>query len=99
MCRIFAGQDPANYENITRSIRIDGLSTSLRLEARFWRILDQLASVQDLTTPQLVSKLHDEVLEIHGEITNFTSLLRVCCLAFVENPELIRTQGELADVA
>ena len=99
MCGIFAGQNQANYEKITRSIRIGGLSTSIRLEARFWRILDELASVQGLTTPRLTSMLYDEVLEKHGEVTNFTSLLRVCCLVFVENADRIRGRDKLAEVA
>ena len=85
MCRIYAGQDPANYEKITRSIRIDGHSTSICLEARFWETLDLLAAEQDMTAPNLISVLHDEVMEDRGEVPNFTSMLRVCCLVFIEN--------------
>ena len=43
MCQIFAGQDPANYQSITRSVRLDGHATSIRLESTFWDILDELA--------------------------------------------------------
>ena len=39
MCQIFAGQDPINYECETRSIRIDGHVTSIRLEHLFWNVL------------------------------------------------------------
>lgn len=41
MCRIFAGQDPASYEPVTRSLRLGGHSTSIRLEGTYWDILDE----------------------------------------------------------
>lgn len=79
MCRIYAGTAPAEYEPVTRSLRVHGAVTSIRLEARFWAILDDLAESEGLTTPRFIAKLHDEVLELHGEARNFTSLLRVVC--------------------
>lgn len=80
MCRIFAGQDPGDYEGETRSIRLNGYSTSIRLEAAFWRRLEAIAVREGLTVPKFVSRLHDEVLELRGELGNFTSLLRCACL-------------------
>lgn len=80
MCQIFAGQDPADHESETRSIRLNGHSTSIRLETAFWRVVDSIAVREGMTTPQFVSKLHDEVLELRGEVRNFTSLLRCACL-------------------
>lgn len=76
MCKIFAGQDPSTYECETRSIRLNGQSTSIRLERAFWQMLDEIAAVEGHTTPSFISKLHAEVLELHGEARNFTSLLR-----------------------
>ncbi|MEO1456753.1 MAG: ribbon-helix-helix domain-containing protein, partial [Pseudomonadota bacterium] len=73
MCQIFAGQDPSDYETETRSMRLNGHCTSIRLEALFWRVLDEIAAAEALTTPQFVSRLHAEVLEMHGEARNFTS--------------------------
>ena len=64
MCRIFAGQDPSGYAPETRRLRLNGQSTSLRLEAAFWAILDTIAADQGLSTPAFISKLHDEVLEL-----------------------------------
>ena len=84
MCRVFAGQDPTRYEQITRRLRLNGQSTSIRLERTFWDILDDLARAQDMTTPGFMSKLHAEVLEQHGEPQNFSSLLRCCCLIHLE---------------
>lgn len=80
MCQIFAGQDPDRYKLETRRMRLNGQSTSIRLEKSFWAIVDELAEAQQFTTPGFVSKLHAEVLEIHGETKNFTSLLRCTCL-------------------
>lgn len=85
MCRIFAGQDPDRYALLTRRMRLNGQSTSVRLEKSFWRILDGIAAEEGLTTPAFVSKLHSEVLLIHGEPDNFTSLLRCTCLVYLES--------------
>lgn len=79
MCQIFAGQDPTRYEYVTRRLRLNGQSTSVRLERAFWGIVDQMAEKDGVTTPAFLSKLHSEVLEQKGEATNFTSLLRCAC--------------------
>ncbi|GBD42748.1 hypothetical protein HRbin40_00203 [bacterium HR40] len=79
MCRIYASTDPAACEAVTRSVRIHGLVTSVRLEARFWEILDEMAAAEGMTTPHFLGVLYDEVLELRGEVKNFASLLRVVC--------------------
>ncbi len=85
MCTLYANQDPQYYAPVTRSVRIGGVATSLRLEAAFWTLLDELSINQGYaTTSRFINKLHDEVLEIHGEVTNFASLLRVSCLLYAE---------------
>lgn len=80
MCQIYAGQPPESYEPVTRRLRLNGHSTSIRLERAFWRILDGMAAREGVTTPAFVSRLHDEVLEQRGEARNFASLLRCACL-------------------
>lgn len=80
MCHVFAGQDPARYEQVSRSVRIARHSTSIRLEAAFWDVLDQIAAEQGLSTPKFLSLLHDEALELNGEMSNFASMLRTTCL-------------------
>jgi len=86
MCQIFAGQDPATYAYISRSVRLGGHATSIRLEATFWELLDDIAASQGMTTPRFLCTLHEEVLELHGEISNFASLLRVACLLYLRAP-------------
>ena len=82
MCRIFSGQDPEIYKVVTRSVRLNGFCTSVRLEALFWSILDEIAAGQNLSTPRFISTLYDEVLEEWSDVGNFTSLLRVTCMAY-----------------
>jgi predicted DNA-binding ribbon-helix-helix protein len=79
MCHIYASVPPEAYEPVTRSVRLHGQVTSIRLEARFWEILDGMAARQEMSTPRFVTTLYDEVLELRGEVGNFTSLLRVVC--------------------
>ncbi len=93
MCHIFAGQNPANYENVTRSIRLGGHATSVRLEKRFWQILDVIAEEQGMTTPQLLSTIYDEALELRGEVTNFASLLRCACTLYLEQPAEVMAEA------
>lgn len=90
MCRIFAGQDPERYANQMRHMRLNGQSTSIRLEKSFWAILDEIAGAEGLSTPAFVSKLHAEVLELQGEPQNFTSLLRCTCLVHIEAQHAVR---------
>ena len=84
MCQVFAGQAPERYASQTRRLRLNGQSTSIRLENAFWDILDQIAARDGMSTPTFLSTLHAEVLELRGEPSNFTSLLRCACLKFIE---------------
>lgn len=84
MCHVFAGQDPERYASKTRRLRLNGQSTSIRLESAYWDVLDQIADRDGVTTPIFISTLHSEVLELRGEPSNFTSLLRCACLKFME---------------
>ncbi len=80
MCKIFSEIDPSAYTTETRSVRIAGHATSIRLEAAFWETLDQIAAAQGVTVGRFLTKLHDEVLDLRGDVTNFASLLRCACL-------------------
>jgi predicted DNA-binding ribbon-helix-helix protein len=87
MCQVFASTDPDVYRTVTRSVRLDGFSTSIRLEALFWSILDQIAEQEGMSTPRFISTLYSEVLERRGEVGNFTSLLRVTCAVHIERQQ------------
>lgn len=94
MCQIFAGQDPEDYQPVTRRLRLNGQSTSIRLETSFWEIVDGIARQEGLTTPSFLSRLHAEVLELRGEASNFTSLLRCACL--IRQEQLSASDGSVA---
>jgi predicted DNA-binding ribbon-helix-helix protein len=97
MCQVFAGQQPYRYESVTRRLRLNGQSTSIRLERAFWAILDEIAGAEGSTTPAFVSKLHSEVLEQRGEPENFTSLLRCACLIHLEMKKATPTRQIAAE--
>lgn len=83
MCEIFVKADPTLYESRARSIRLHGAVTSIRLENLFWNTLEEIARRDGMTTTQLIAKLYDELIDYRGEIDNFTSFLRVCCLRYL----------------
>lgn len=84
MCHLFSGIPVREYEGETRSVRLAGHATSIRLEAVYWRVLEEIAASQHMSLPRFLTVLYDEVLELHGEARNFTSLLRCVCLQNVE---------------
>ena len=84
MCRLFAHQDPSNYAFETRSQRIGGHSTSVRLETLFWTMLEEMAASEGMSLGKFLTKLSGEVLELHGSAHNFASLLRCSCLIYLQ---------------
>jgi predicted DNA-binding ribbon-helix-helix protein len=82
MCRMFAHQPQSNYDSQTRSLRIGGHSTSIRLETIFWTILEEIAAREQTSVGKFITTLHDEVLLHHGNVTNLASLLRCSCLLY-----------------
>lgn len=84
MCQLFIDADPALWASHTRSFRMDGMVTSVRLEDLFWRTLETIGARDDLTVPQLLHRLYNESLDAEHDIGNFTSFLRVCCLRYLD---------------
>ena len=82
MCQLFAHQPQRYYESQTRSLRIDGHCTSIRLEMAFWDTLEEIAGKEDMSLAKFLTRLHSEVLDHYGEVHNFASLLRCSCLIY-----------------
>ena len=80
MCHLFASQSPDSYAFETRSIRLNGQSTSIRLEKVFWELLEDIAAAEAMSVPRFISALHQEILLLRGEVPNFTSHLRCICV-------------------
>ena len=83
MCEYFVKADPIQYEQRTRTIRIHGVLTSIRLENMAWDVLAEMAEAEGCTTNALISTFHDEILAHRGEVPNFASFLRVTCMRFL----------------
>ncbi|MBQ4811914.1 aryl-sulfate sulfotransferase [Pseudoalteromonas luteoviolacea] len=85
MCEIYASQNPQLYQVSKKSIRIQGVVTSLALENQIWQVLEQIAAQENLTVPKFISTLYQESIERHGEVDNLASLLRISCLTYLLN--------------
>jgi predicted DNA-binding ribbon-helix-helix protein len=97
MCHLFASQSPDSYAVETRSIRLNGQSTSLRLERVFWGILEEIAADEGMSVPRFISTLHQEILLLRGEVPNFTSHLRcICVMARASAQSATNTRAEAA---
>ena len=83
MCEYFVKADPILYEQRTRTIRIHGVLTSIRLENMGWDILAEMAESEGCTTNSLIVQFHDEILAHRGEVPNFASFLRVTGMRFL----------------
>ncbi|CTQ70895.1 ribbon-helix-helix domain-containing protein [Roseibium alexandrii] len=79
MCKLFIDADVNLWQSTTKSLRIDGMVTSVRLETFFWNVLDEIAARDGMNVVQLITKLHHESIDAGHDLGNFTSFLRVCC--------------------
>ena len=94
MCEFFVKADPIQYEQRSRTVRIHGVLTSLRLENMVWDVLAEMAQAEGRTTNALISLFHDEILAHRGEVPNFASFLRVTCLRYLQRAaQLSRLQA------
>lgn len=91
MCEVFISADPQSYDSRTRSVRLHGVVTSIRLENLFWQVLEEIGRRDGLGVVQLIEKLYDELVESRGEVGNFASFLRVSALRY----EAMLAQGRI----
>ena len=83
MCKIFISADPDLYRCSSKSMRLSGFVTSIRLENQFWRVLEELGLRDGLSVSQLITRLYDELANAGGDCTNFSSFLRVSCMRYL----------------
>src|ERR1700750_516300 len=96
MCQMFAHQPQRDYESQTRSLAMHGHSTSIRLEMSFWDTLEEMAAREGMTLAKFLTTLHNEVLDHHGEVNNFASLLRCSCLIYRSRSAAAALLGEFS---
>lgn len=92
MCQLFINADAENWVSRTKSLRIDGMATSIRIENFFWDLLGEIAQRDRMTVNQLITKLYHESIDAGHDLGNFTSFLRVCCARYLA----LITEGEIA---
>jgi len=84
MCEIFISASPESYESRTRSVRLHGVVTSLRLENLYWDVLGEIGERDGMSVTQLLERLYDELVSSRGEaVGNFASFLRVSALRYM----------------
>ncbi|MCE4556175.1 ribbon-helix-helix domain-containing protein [Pelomonas cellulosilytica] len=96
MCEVFVSANPESYESRTRSVRLHGVITSVRLENLHWEVLEEIAARDGMSVVQLIEKLHDELVQARGAVGNFASFLRVSALRYMA---LLAHQRIPADLA
>ena len=79
MCELFIGAESDLWVSQSKSLRIDGVATSIRMENFFWQTLNEIAFRDAMTVNQLITKLYHESIDAEHDLGNFTSFLRVCC--------------------
>ena len=65
---------------LSRSVRLNGFATCLRLEQVYWDILGEMAKINCCSVSALLSHLDREVHLRHGGVRNFSALVRVVCV-------------------
>nr|WP_232348885.1 ribbon-helix-helix domain-containing protein [Neptunomonas qingdaonensis] len=83
VCKLFIQANAELWSSSTRSLRIDGMVTSIRLENYFWTILDNISSRDGMNIPQMITRLYHESIDAEHDLGNFTSFLRVCCMRYL----------------
>lgn len=90
------GLGPEDCACVARTLRLAGYATSIRLEAAFWDILDEIAAAEGTTTARYLAALYEQVLARDGEIPNFTALLRVTCTRYLRSH--VPARGQMARI-
>jgi predicted DNA-binding ribbon-helix-helix protein len=75
-----SGFDMQLARPLSRSIRLNGFATCLRLERVYWEILGDMAQLNNCSINALLSHVDREVHLRHGGVRNFSGLVRVVCV-------------------
>ena len=80
MCGVIARSGPEPFRRVSRSVRIGGHATSIRLEAAFWDVLAAMAARQGMTVPELLGALHEDAVVKRSQRHARYSVLAKGCL-------------------
>lgn len=62
---------------VSKSVRLNGKSTCIRLELAYWRMLEQIARRQGMSVNSVLAQLDLEVQQRGAPVNNFSALVRV----------------------
>lgn len=82
--------DMKQAQPVSRSVRLNGFATCLRLEEVYWRILGRIAKANECSVSAVLSYVDREVHLRHGGVRNFSGLIRVICVAWLLDPATAR---------
>lgn len=77
---LLGGFDMALIRPLSRSVRLNGFATCMRLEQVYWNILGRMAEDNCCSVGTLLSRVDREVHLRHGGVKNFSGLVRVVCV-------------------
>ena len=60
MCKLLIDANTKLWEISARSIIIQGVVTSIKLEFHFWRVLEEIAERDPLTIPEMINRLYND---------------------------------------
>lgn len=93
MCRLFIEAPAELWESRSRSVRLDGVVTTIRIENFFWSALEEIATRDGMSVPGLMTQLYRESVDAGYDIANFASFLRVCAGRYLD----LTARGEISD--
>ena len=65
---------------LSRSVRLNGFATCLRLEEVYWEVLSDISRINNCSINTLLSYIDLEVHLRHGGVKNFSGFIRVVCV-------------------
>ena len=103
MCQLIINADSDLWKRRTKSLCIDGVSTSMRSENFFRATLEEIAACDRMTVNQLITKFYYESIDAEHDLGYFSSFLRICCTRYHSSmgkdefsPSLDEESGNLA---
>ena len=64
----------------SKSVRLNGFATCLRLEDIYWKVLECMARTNGCSVNAILSHVDREVHLRYGGVKNFSGLIRVVCV-------------------
>lgn len=77
---LLGGFDMGLIQPLSRSVRLNGIATCMRLEQVYWNILGRMAEDHCCSVGTLLSRVDREIHLSHGGVKNFSGLVRVVCV-------------------